>query len=298
MTYRQTPSADVPDLCALAIGGFALLAVLASGCGGGIPLNQEAVFQAQPSITPATFERSNSQLEETFFGGHPEIHGWYFDRDDSTCTTLFFGGQRFHMVLARRRVESFLDRVPVDVLMYDYRGYGRSRGEPTVEGLKQDALEAYDHLVESFDADCVVAHGHSLGTFLATWVATRRDVDGLVLEAPVVSVQRFTRELVPWYLRFFLNFDIDPAFEGEDNAERIADVEAPTLLIAGEKDDVAPVPHAETLDERAQGQPTILATFEKGNHNNLDRQPAFDDRYRELLCAMDRCPEDGRGDDS
>jgi pimeloyl-ACP methyl ester carboxylesterase len=264
-----------------------------AGCGGGIPISEEAVFEAKSSITPATFDREDAELEETFFGDDPSIHGWHFDRDDSRCTTVFFGGQRFHMVLARRRVEALLERIPTDVLMFDYRGYGRSGGEATVEGLKADAIEAIEHARQKFGTDCIVAHGHSVGTFLATWVAKKDEVDALVLEAPVVSADRFVGELVPWYLRLFIGFDIDPAFDGENNADRAADIEVPTLLIAGEEDNIAPPAHARTIRDRAAGDPTRLTVFEEGSHNNLYLKEGFGEDYRELLCEAGRCNGDG-----
>lgn len=281
--------------------GGAALAVAAAlvtlaGCGGGIPLDEEGVFEAKRSITPATFERSDAELEETSFGADPELHAWSFERDGARCTTLFFGGQRFHMVLARERVESVLDRVPVDLFMFDYRGYGRSDGEPTVEGLKADALDAYDYATETLGTDCVIAHGHSLGTFLATWVATERDVDGLVLEAPVVSAQRFVRTLVPWYLRLFIGFDIDPAFQGENNAERIAEVDAPTLLIAGSDDPIAPPSHARELRKRSAGNPVRLGVVEGAEHNDLYTHEEFGSRYRRLLCEIGRCPSEAEAE--
>lgn len=274
-------------------GLIAVVAALAVGCGGGIPINEESVFQAKSSITPATFDRSDTRMTETMFGQAPTVHGWHFDRTPSRCTTLFFGGQGFHMVLARRRVEAMLDNLPVDLFMFDYRGYGRSGGKATVEGLKADALTAYDHLAERFDADCIVAHGHSVGTFLATWLATKRDIDALVLEAPAVSAERFVDELVPWYLDLFIGFDIDPAFDGENNAKRLADIEVPTLLVAGAEDNVTPPTHARTLRSRAAGDPTDLTVFDEGTHNDLYTREAFPTRYRELLCHAGRCGDDG-----
>jgi len=264
-------------------------AVVVFGCGGGIPIDEEAVFQAQKTVTPATFERSDSALKETFFGENPELHGWFLDRDASRCTAIFIGGQRFHMVLARSRVESYLDRLPVDVLLYDYRGYGRSGGEPTVEGLKSDALAAYEHATDALEVDCVVVHGHSLGTFLATWLASRREVDGLVLEAPVVSADRFVKTLVPWFLRIFIGFDIDPAFKGENNAERIARVEAPTLIVAGRDDEVAPPAHAREIKQSAAGKPTVLSVLEGRSHNDIHLDETFAREYRELLCEIRPC---------
>jgi len=285
-----TPSRLDISIRLLAIpSAIAVVVALVTGCGGGLPIDEEAVFQAKTSITPATFDRDDAEFKETFFGDEPSIHGWHFDRSSSRCTTLFFGGQGFHMVLARRRIEAMLDDVPVDLFMVDYRGYGRSGGEATVDGLKSDALDAYDHLVDKFGANCVVAHGHSVGTFLATWLATKRDVDALVLEAPVVSARRFVNEIVPWYLRLFIGFDIDPAFKGENNAKRLAKITAPTLLIAGEEDDVAPPTHARYLHKQSAGKPTDLSVLKDGTHNDLYHHKNFPTHYRSLLCHTGRC---------
>lgn len=278
----------------LAVG----VGLVSPGCGGNIPLSEDTVFEAKRSVTPSTFEQSDSTLRETFFGDDPEIYGWHMDREGARCTVLFFGGQRFHMVLARRRIETILDRLPVNLFTFDYRGYGRSGGEASVEGLKQDALAAYDHVTDAFDTDCVIAHGHSLGTFLATWIGQERDVEAVVLEAPVVNAQRFVRELIPWYLRLFIGFDLDPAFDGEDNGKRLAEIDVPVLLVAGEEDNIAPPAHAEALKSKGPDGRTTLVRLEKGSHNNLYRQAPFASSFRDLLCDLDRCPDRDTEDSS
>jgi hypothetical protein len=78
----------------------------------------------------------------------------------------------------------------VSVLAYDYRGYGKSEGAPSEEGVYLDVLGAYDHLrTRGIPASGVIAFGESLGSVVSAHLASRRPCAGLVLVSPMTSLR-------------------------------------------------------------------------------------------------------------
>jgi hypothetical protein len=265
------------------------LLFLLPACGGGIPLDEDAVFQPRKSLTPSTFDYDNADLDEVFFEADDgtRLNAWHIDREDSRATVLYFGGQGFNLVLAREFVTHMLADVPVDLFMVDYRGYGRSEGEPEVAQLKSDGLRAYDVLTERHGVEPaeIFIHGHSMGSFVASFVAQEREVAGLVMEAAATDVDGWTDALVPWYLRLFLSFDVSESLAGESNLERVRRIDVPSLFLVGSKDVITPPELTRELHEASGAATKQLVVVDGGEHNGLEAKPAFRRAYTEFIEA-------------
>jgi hypothetical protein len=98
-------------------------------------------------------------------------------------------------------------------------------------------------------------------------------VAGYILESPVSEVKGWTNNLVPWLLRPFVNFDIDPAIASQNNLERVQSIEEPLLIMGGTDDNVTPFKMAEELFEASASSDKKLIEIEGGGHNDL---PYFD----------------------
>ena len=137
-------------------------------------------------------ETRQVQVQES--GQALNLNGLALLRPDAKATVLFFGGNLFRIDDAGRQVLDALATCPVNVLMFDYRGFGRSPGEPTVERLAADALSIYDQ-TRLQQSGPLLVHGYSLGSFMAGEVAKQRRVDALVLAgtapSPRASAGRF-----------------------------------------------------------------------------------------------------------
>lgn len=245
----------------------------------------------KPSITPATFTQDGVTLEEhTMYTSEPDsvaLNAWWLVPDEAESTVLFFGGQGFYLVQSTGYVDTFA-ALPARALMWDYRGYGKSEGEPTVAHLKQDALAVYHYVTEELDVEPeqLVVHGHSLGTFMATYLANERTVGGVVLENPATNVEAWEKALLPWYLRLFLGFDFDETLRAEDNRTRIAAIEVPLLIVGGSDDGITPPEMAETLYEDARASSKELVIVEGGGHNELYASETMRTAYRSLLADV------------
>lgn len=128
----------------------------------------------------------------------------------------------------------------LDVLLFDYRGYGLSEGRPSEEGLARDARAAWRHVVEARGVapDRVVLMGHSLGSAVATRLALELDDEpaGLVVGAPFPDMPALFRHHAPWLPGWALPRRADRHAAGS----RLGEVDVPLLVVVGSEDEVIP----------------------------------------------------------
>jgi len=149
------------------------------------------------------------------------------------------------------------------LLLADYRGYGGNPGAPSETGLIADARSVLDWLAgQGVPAGRVVLYGESLGSGVATALAAERSVAGVVLEAPFTSITELAQQQY-WYVpaRRLVR---DPF----DTRARIGQVDAPILILHGERDATVPVAHGAALAQAA-GPNADLVRFADGDHLNL-----------------------------
>lgn len=189
------------------------------------------------------------------------LHGWYVPAEGARRTLLFFHGNAGNI---SHRLDSLIDfhALGVNVLMLDYRGYGRSEGAPTERGTYEDALTAWRHLVEERGTPPgqIVLHGRSLGGAVAAWLASRRPAGGLILESSFRSLPELAAELYPWLpARRLARLDYD-------TEARLAEVAVPVLIIHARADEIVPFEHGRALYAAAPEPSTFLAL--EGDHNS------------------------------
>ncbi len=114
-----------------------------------------------------------------------KLHAWWIPHDNAKFTFLAFHGNASN-IANRAPTYEFLRSTPANVLALEYRGYGHSEGKPGEAGVYRDAEAAYEYLVniKGIDRKAVISFGQSLGSAVATHLAARRQVAGVVLEAP------------------------------------------------------------------------------------------------------------------
>ncbi len=277
------------------LAGFVLLlAFVGMGCNT-IPITEQDVFMPKPSVTPATFDVEGVQLEEFALAVDDSIrlNAWHLTQPEARGTVLFFGGNGFYLVQSLGYIQA-LTTHPVNVVMFDYRGYGQSDGTPNVEAFKRDAEGAYRYVRDALGVPPprIFVHGHSLGTFLASYVGTTYEVGGIVLENPATNVNDWVKGLAPWYVRLFVSFEVDDDLQGESNVERVRTMDnTPLLTIAGAQDNITAPGMARTLHEEAATSNKTLVVIDGGGHNRLYDDPAYQSAYRQLLDRV-RSPEE------
>jgi hypothetical protein len=156
-----------------------------------------------------------------------------------------------------------LAAVGFDVLAFDYRGYGRSTGRPSEQGLYRDARAARTALLTRLGVVSapLLYLGESLGGAVALALALELPPAGLILQSAFTSVRDMARRHYPL---------IPPALvpDAYPSLRLIARLEAPLLVLHGERDEIVPLMHGEALAEAARG-PTRMHVFAGAGHNDL-----------------------------
>ncbi len=194
------------------------------------------------------------------------LHGWFFQGESKpeTATIVYFhgnGGNISNVAWVGRR---FAAR-GFSVLLFDYRGYGQSAGEPRDEsGLYADGDAAVTFVVNEKQVrpERVVLYGQSLGSVVVADVASRGRVGAVVLESGLSSASSMAEIALPWLPRR-LHFLGRNRFE---SARKLAGVRVPVLISHGDPDPVIPTDEGRALFAAAN-EPKKLLVFPGAGHN-------------------------------
>lgn len=189
-----------------------------------------------------------------------ELGAWFLPADEERAVLLFFHGNAGNI---SHRLESLriFHELGLSVLIFDYRGYGRSTGRPSEPGTHEDALAAWRHLVDErgVPANRVLLFGRSLGGAVATRLAAEQLPRGLILESTFRSVPDLAAELYPFLpVRMLARI----AYPVE---KTLPAVRAPVLVIHSRGDEIIPFRHGQALHAAANPPKELLAL--DGDHN-------------------------------
>ncbi|QJE72932.1 alpha/beta hydrolase [Aerophototrophica crusticola] len=191
------------------------------------------------------------------------IDGWFVPpREEGLPTIVLFHGNGGHLGYRADKARVF-QKAGYGVFLAGYRGYGGNPGSPTEQGLYADARAALDWLVgQGISGQKLVIYGESLGTGVATQMATERKAAALVLEAPFTSLSDAAASHYPIFpVRLLLK-------DRFDSLSRIGNVGSPLLVIQGEKDRVVPTRLGKALFARAN-EPKTSVWLPQAGHNDL-----------------------------
>ena len=217
-----------------------------------------------------------------------ELHGWWLPADRSSSPVLLWFHGNAGNVTYCAELLSLLRGSGLGVFMIDYRGYGKSQGRPSEQGLYLDGEAAYRCLVEErgVEAGRIISYGHSLGSAVALHVALERPVAGLVLESPLADARTMARRIMPWvpvwpFVRSRFN-----------NVGRIPGLHAPLLVIHGDCDETVPFEQGRAVFAAAP-EPKKFFAVRGGGHNDnylVGGRAYFD----ELIAFCRQCTEGAR----
>ena len=197
--------------------------------------------------------------------GH-RLHGWFFQAKatPAKATIIYFHGNGGNIKNTGWWGEQLAAR-GLSVLLFDYRGYGRSEGYLEDEaGLYADADAAYEYVVSKrgVPPPKIVLYGHSLGTAAVADLAARRECAAIIMESGPSSGSDMAKVVLPW-LPSQLYFLARNRF---DSAGKLSRVHCAVLITHGESDETVPTEQARTLFAAAN-QPKKLMILPGADHN-------------------------------
>jgi len=210
-------------------------------------------------VTPAALQLAFEEVRLKTDDGQT-LAAWWIPAEKERGVLLFCHGNGGNISYRLDSIDIF-SRLGLSVLIFDYRGYGGSTGQPSEKGTYRDAESAWRYLVElrQKKPEKIILFGESLGGAVATEIASRHSAGGLILMSSFTSIPELGGRLYPFlpvkYLSKFSYATID----------KIPAVTAPKLIIHSPDDEIIPFAMGRALYEKA-AQPKQFLQIQ-GGHN-------------------------------
>jgi fermentation-respiration switch protein FrsA (DUF1100 family) len=194
------------------------------------------------------------------------LHAWYFKVPGAQKTALISHGNGGNLTFCRGLIKLMID-CHCSVFIYDYRGYGKSEGEPSLSGICEDGLAAYDYLVGTCNVEprSIVLLGLSLGGGITCHIAANRPCAGIILQSTFLSLDHVAEKRAGFVQHHFPDIAIPPSL---NNLSALAGKHPPVLIVHGERDHVVPCAEARLLFAAAS-EPKGLLLLPNAGHGNL-----------------------------
>ncbi len=228
----------------------------------------ESTLETDPSSRGLAFEDVHFAARDGV-----RLHGWFVP-GNGDVTWVWFHGNAGNISHRVDNLELVHDRLGVNVFLFDYRGYGQSQGTPSEQGTYLDAQAAlaYVRTRDDVASDRIVYFGRSLGSAIAVELATQDAPYALILESPLPSIRYMVRQAYPF-------LPIGPLLRTKyDTLAKIGGVNAPLLVLHGDRDDMIPIEGGREVFDAAGG-PKSFHTIEGAGHNDtylVEGQPYWD----------------------
>lgn len=220
----------------------------------------------------------DSNFEELFLkpDGEAVINALHFKAENPKGVILYFHGNAGDLSRWGLITEYFVDK-HYDVFVMDYRTYGKSTGPLSEAALYQDAQYCYDYLKSRYSENQITLYGRSLGTGMATYVASKNQPKQLILETPYYNLEDLAKHRFPIFpMKYLMRYRLA-------SHEYIAQARCPIAMVHGTEDRVVPFVSGKKLFSVAPRELSTFTIVENGNHNNLIQFDAYHQMIDDLL---------------
>ena len=252
------------------IGGIVALSVI-------IYFIQEKLIFKPEKLKQDFIYKYDVPFEELFFDVEPgvRINGLHFTVKDPLGLILYFHGNSRSIKGWAKYARDFY-RYNYDVVLVDYRGFGKSTGKRNEKAMLNDMQFVYDKLLTKFPEHHLIVYGRSLGSGFACKIASDNKPRYLILDAPYFSFKKTIERFLPmlpvkYVLRFHLRTD-----------KWIKHVNCHTYILHGTKDWLIPISNSEKLQALNPRKITLIR-IHGGRHNNLPTFPEYHNFIRDIL---------------
>ena len=228
---------------------------------------ESLIFQAD-TLEPDHQFKFSTPFEEKILPRNDgaKLHGLHFKSKEARGLILYFHGNAGDLSRWGEIVEPLV-KFGYDVLVVDYRGYGKSTGKRVEKLMYEDAIAWYELGLEDYEADSIIVYGRSLGCTFAIHLASKKDPRQLILETPFYSLKSLVKNT---YAIFPVSKLLKFHFPSH---EFISEVACPITIIHGTEDEVVPIENSRRLIPL---NPQIeFETIDRGAHNDLANFEAY-----------------------
>jgi len=222
----------------LKVAGFILVGIYVLACAILYVKQDDIIFRP----TPLDDQTSYLWGKEVYINVDEDtkLHGLYQKAQNSQGAILYLHGNRGNTRWCQRQAESF-DGYGMDVLLIDYRGYGKSDGKiESLDQLESDMDVVYHWLKSKHLDQPIWVAGYSLGSGLASYLANKHRAESLILIAPYISIEALKDDIIPIIPDFLLKYPLN-------NTKYLEEYEGSVAIFHGTEDEVIPYEHSEQM---------------------------------------------------
>jgi fermentation-respiration switch protein FrsA (DUF1100 family) len=204
------------------------------------------------------------------------LNGLHFKNSEPKGVILYFHGNAGDLSRWGEIALYFVEK-QYDVIIMDYRTYGKSTGKLSPAALFDDAQLFYDYALEHYDENRITLYGRSLGTGIASRIAAINTPKQLVLETPFYSLLDVAKSMFPILpVSVFLKYTL-PSYEF------MQEVTCPVTIFHGTSDSVVPYESGKKLYDAIPNEGKTFYAIENGDHNNLISFPQYHEGIESVL---------------
>ncbi|OGV31252.1 MAG: hypothetical protein A2020_01355 [Lentisphaerae bacterium GWF2_45_14] len=189
------------------------------------------------------------------------LHAWFVPAENPKGVILFCHGNAGNLSDRIATIKVFYE-LEMDVMIFDYRGYGKSEGSPSEKGTYQDARAAWNYLVRKREIppDKIIIVGRSMGGAIAAELAAEKAPAGVIIESAFISIPEIAKDLYPFIplIRPFSKIKYD-------TAEYMKKINSPVMVIQSIDDEIINFRHGEQVFKSANSPKKFVKL--SGSHN-------------------------------
>jgi hypothetical protein len=235
-------------------------------------------FIFRPEKLDQDFEfKYDAPFKELFFDPAPgvRINGLHFYREKPMGLILYFHGNTRSIKGWARYAKDFY-RYNYDVVLVDYRGFGKSTGKRSERDMLTDMQHVYEQLLTQYPEHHILVYGRSIGSGFACKIAADNKPRYLILDAPYYNFTRVVERFLPFLpIKYLLLYKLR-------TDKWIKRVNCHTYIIHGSRDLLIPIKHSIQLQKLNPHKITLIR-IKGGGHNNLPSFPEYHNFIRDIL---------------
>lgn len=219
-----------------------------------------------PSPRDSQEEARRSGGEEVWFPAEDQttLHGWFFSNPGSTRALVYYHGNGEDADQNIQLGSHLRDCLHASILVFDYRGYGHSKGTPFEKGIISDGIAAQNWVAEKMHLhpNEVILYGRSLGGGVAVAAAEQLGAKALILHSTFANMDDIAASQYPFVpVRFLMRNPFR-------SAERIKHYAGPVLQFHGTADELIPIELSRPLFAAVRNENKKFIELPNGHHND------------------------------
>ena len=228
-------------------------------------------------FTPKHFQMDYENINFTT-KDNTKLHGWFIEAPNPKYVVLFCHGNAGNISHRIDTIASFY-KWGLSTFIFDYRGYGKSKGVPNEKGTYQDIQAAWNYLIKQkkLNPKEIIIAGRSLGGSIAAWLACRVKPKMVVLESTFTSLPKLGQQIYPYFpVKYITRLRYN-------TKKSVKNIKVPILIIHSNTDELIPFNHGRELFKSANAPKEFLKIY--GGHGDgfMVSKDIYSKKWKEFI---------------